>query len=291
MLACVFRTFSSKRSQLGLWHAKDVRSGFTYSFSHEKTKRTIKPNVFDKSLWSNILKRHLTISVSSTAWKKIKFAGGLDNYILKTDPKLVRSKFGETLKTYLQKKLEDPNWQVPYIKGSRQARKTKLDKDKFQSANMWYPIETRYVDHSEEFFDRYQPNPPPRPEIADDDREEVPDAGAQTFDIGPVRQKKKKGESELEKLIKTEMSENLKEQEEDTTVHEKSKTAKIRRVKSKGNKEVAVELSKNERKEKEYQEKRELKAKREKEREKELEKKEREQAKKARDQENKGDKQ
>ena len=165
-LAC--RSFASNRSQRGLWHGKDIRFGSSYTFSHKATKRTFKPNVHKKKYWSNILKRHLEISVSTKAMKTIKKKGSFDNYILQTDPRDMRSQLGMLLKEYMQNKQADPDWEVPYIPHTRRARVPKRVKDQKAYEAVWIPPEIRHTDLTHLHFDRYDPNAPLRPDYEGD---------------------------------------------------------------------------------------------------------------------------
>ncbi|OMJ90225.1 hypothetical protein SteCoe_7423 [Stentor coeruleus] len=164
MLAFLARTFASKKSQKGLYHAKDIRTGYSYTFSHKATKRTWKPNVHTKKLWSTTLNRMLELPVTIEALRVIRKKGGVDNYLLNTEPQQVRSKFGDLLRSYIEKKKEDPSWPVPYIPGTRKARKTLRSKEEYKNTVIWRPLELRNKDMSMEMFNRYDPNAPIRPD-------------------------------------------------------------------------------------------------------------------------------
>ena len=63
------------------------------------------------------------------ARKCIMKAGSLDNYLLYTKPKNIDSKFGMYLRDLIKKKMEDPNYEIPYIPGTAKmprSRKTKV---------------------------------------------------------------------------------------------------------------------------------------------------------------------
>ena len=49
------------------------------------------------------------------ALRTIRKKGCLDNYLLATSSKDMRSRMGELLKSHVTKKLLDPEYQVPYI--------------------------------------------------------------------------------------------------------------------------------------------------------------------------------
>jgi ribosomal protein L28 len=165
MFSFFLRNFASNTSQRGLWHAKDVRPGFHYTFSHKATKRTFRPNVKAKHLWSHALNRSLHVSVSTTALKCIKKKGSLDRYLTETDPRLVRSQFGALLKGLIERKTADPEWVVPYIKGTRRAWTPRFKKDERKNEVIWRPPELRGKDFTGHYFDVFDPNAPPRPEM------------------------------------------------------------------------------------------------------------------------------
>ena len=99
------------------------------------------------------------------ALKCIRKKGSLDNYLLNTEPRDVRSTFGSLLRSYIEKKQADPNFVVPYIPKTRKFWKPKREKDQHMYSVIWKPPETRYKDHTEYEFNRYDENAPPRPEI------------------------------------------------------------------------------------------------------------------------------
>lgn len=55
-----------------------------------------------KNLWSDVLNRHISINVTTAALRQIDRAGGLDNYLLNSDDKLIASDAGLRLKRQLQ---------------------------------------------------------------------------------------------------------------------------------------------------------------------------------------------
>jgi len=72
----------SNRSRRGLYDGKDVRAGNNVSFSMKSTKRTFKPNVFKKRVYSEILDEMILFHITTSALRSIDKAGGLDNYLL-----------------------------------------------------------------------------------------------------------------------------------------------------------------------------------------------------------------
>merc|ERR1719491_995853 len=78
-----------------------------------ETKKFIYPRIFHKTFWSQLLQRYLTIKVTEHGLNHIQAAGGIDKYILGTDPKEVWSLFGEELRFEMAdviKKYENEVW-------------------------------------------------------------------------------------------------------------------------------------------------------------------------------------
>ena len=74
--------YRSNRSRRGLYNGKDIRSGNNVSFSMKTTKRTFKPNVFKKRVYSETLDEMVRFHLTTSALRSIDKAGGLDNYLL-----------------------------------------------------------------------------------------------------------------------------------------------------------------------------------------------------------------
>ena len=77
--------YRSNRSRRGLYNGKDIRSGNNVSFSMKKTKRTFKPNVFKKRVYSETLDEMVQFHLTTSALRSIDKAGGLDNYLLTSE--------------------------------------------------------------------------------------------------------------------------------------------------------------------------------------------------------------
>jgi hypothetical protein len=70
-------------------------------------------------MWSEILQKKLYVRMSNKAYRCIKKMGGsLDNYILLTPPKQLDSRMGEYYRTLMLRKINDPDYRVPYVLGS-----------------------------------------------------------------------------------------------------------------------------------------------------------------------------
>jgi len=74
----------SNRSRRGLYDGKDIRAGNHVSFSHKKTPRKFRPNVFMKRVYSETLDEMVRFHLTTSALRSIDHAGGLDNYLLKS---------------------------------------------------------------------------------------------------------------------------------------------------------------------------------------------------------------
>lgn len=73
-----------KRSYRGLYGNKTIGFGNKVSFAENKTRRTWKPNVQTKTLWSETLKKRFKCRVTTHVLRCIRKAGGFDEYLLKS---------------------------------------------------------------------------------------------------------------------------------------------------------------------------------------------------------------
>ena len=62
--------------------------------------------------------------MSSKAYRCIRKLGSFDRYILLTNPKDLDSKMGEYYRTLMLRKINDPDYRIPYVIGS--GRKIKM---------------------------------------------------------------------------------------------------------------------------------------------------------------------
>ena len=76
--------YRSNRSRRGLYDGKDIRSGNNVSFSMKATKRTFKPNVFIKRVYSEILDEMIPFHLTASTLRSIDKMGGLDEYLLRS---------------------------------------------------------------------------------------------------------------------------------------------------------------------------------------------------------------
>jgi large subunit ribosomal protein L28 len=72
-----------------------------------------------------VLDKKIPIIVSKKAERTIKKMGSFDNYILCTKPKDLDSKYGEYLRELMLRKINNNNFRIPYIIGTRRIMKKK----------------------------------------------------------------------------------------------------------------------------------------------------------------------
>ena len=82
MFVCLFMLMPCLK---GLYHGKDVRSGYTISHSHARTLRRFLPNVISKRIFSDALDAWLPFKMTTAALKGIDKVGGIDKYLLSLD--------------------------------------------------------------------------------------------------------------------------------------------------------------------------------------------------------------
>lgn len=145
----------SVRSQTGLFHGKEAKSGNRYCFSDKRFRRKVKVNSHKKEYFSDLLGAKLDILVSTKAMRTIKKYGSLDNYILLTKEHNLKSIYGEYLREMMLRKLNDPNFVVkdflcdPHhaVHMKKKGKKYTKYAHKF-SKFIWHPPEIRHTDLS-----------------------------------------------------------------------------------------------------------------------------------------------
>lgn len=73
-----------KRAYRGLYGNRMIQFGNKISFAENKTRRTWKPNVQKKSMYSETLGRMLRFRMTTYVMRCIRKAGGLDEYLINT---------------------------------------------------------------------------------------------------------------------------------------------------------------------------------------------------------------
>lgn len=92
------------RAKRGIFAGRHIRFGNRVSEDGgNKTRRTWKPNVQEKRLFSYILDRHIRVKVTTHALRCIDKAGGIDEYLLKTPYHKMDTEMGLFWKTKIEK--------------------------------------------------------------------------------------------------------------------------------------------------------------------------------------------
>jgi large subunit ribosomal protein L28 len=80
--------------------------GMNVSHAHNRTKKTFLPNLQKVTLISDALDRGIKLRVSTSGLRSVEHAGGLDNWLLKTDEDKLSLK-AQRLKREIAKKRAD----------------------------------------------------------------------------------------------------------------------------------------------------------------------------------------
>eukprot|EP00299_Pterocystis_sp_00344_P005714 c17454_g1_i1.p1 GENE.c17454_g1_i1~~c17454_g1_i1.p1 ORF type:complete len:152 (-),score=28.49 c17454_g1_i1:15-470(-) len=99
----LFARATPGRASRGLYHGKGIMFGCQVSHSMRHTRRTWKPNVQSKRLWSDILNRFIHFNVTTNVLRTIDKKGGLDSYLLKTDDAVLGNPIASMFKRKMQK--------------------------------------------------------------------------------------------------------------------------------------------------------------------------------------------
>ncbi|XP_031716987.1 large ribosomal subunit protein bL28m [Anarrhichthys ocellatus] len=102
-------------SQDGLWGGEGWISGFRYANNDKmstRLKKTWKPQLFKRELYSEILDHKFTITVTARTLNLIDAAFGFDFYILNTSKEDLNSKLGEDLKRAMLLRLARRNTEL-----------------------------------------------------------------------------------------------------------------------------------------------------------------------------------
>lgn len=83
------KTYPAPRGRMhrafkGLYGNRVIQFGNKVSFAENKSRRTWKPNVQVKSMYSEGLQRVLRFRITTYAMRCVKKAGGIDEYLMKT---------------------------------------------------------------------------------------------------------------------------------------------------------------------------------------------------------------
>ncbi|KAK9162363.1 hypothetical protein Syun_003265 [Stephania yunnanensis] len=96
------------RAKRGLYAGRHIQFGNQISEKGgNKSRRTWKPNVQEKRLFSYIFDRHIRVKVTTHALRCIDKAGGIDEYLLKTPYQKMDTEMGLYWKVKVQKMYEE----------------------------------------------------------------------------------------------------------------------------------------------------------------------------------------
>ncbi|RZC74918.1 hypothetical protein C5167_050397 [Papaver somniferum] len=96
------------RAKRGLYGGVHIKFGDQVSEDGgNRTRRTWKPNVQEKRLFSYILDRHVRVKVTTHALRCIDKAGGVDEYLLKTPYQKMDTEIGSYWKSTIEKMYEE----------------------------------------------------------------------------------------------------------------------------------------------------------------------------------------
>ncbi|XP_010259821.1 PREDICTED: 54S ribosomal protein L24, mitochondrial isoform X1 [Nelumbo nucifera] len=96
------------RAKRGIYAGRHIQFGNQVSEDGgNKTRRTWKPNVQEKRLFSYILDRHIRVKVTTHALRCIDKAGGIDEYLLKTPYHKMDTEMGLFWKAKIEKMYEE----------------------------------------------------------------------------------------------------------------------------------------------------------------------------------------
>ncbi|XP_041022466.1 54S ribosomal protein L24, mitochondrial [Juglans microcarpa x Juglans regia] len=96
------------RAKRGLYAGRHIQFGNRVSEDGgNKSRRTWKPNVQEKRLFSYILDRHIRVKVTTHALRCIDKAGGIDEYLLKTPYHKMDTEMGLYWKAKIEKLYEE----------------------------------------------------------------------------------------------------------------------------------------------------------------------------------------
>lgn len=107
--------FYPPHSQDGLWGGEGWISGFRYANNDKlstRLRKTWKPQLFKRELYSEILDQKFTITVTARTLDLIDAAFGFDFYILKTSKEDLNSKLGMDLKRAMLLRLARKNTEL-----------------------------------------------------------------------------------------------------------------------------------------------------------------------------------
>ncbi|PKA63604.1 hypothetical protein AXF42_Ash005499 [Apostasia shenzhenica] len=112
------------RAKRGIYAGRHIQFGNQISEDGgNKTRRTWKPNVQEKRLFSYIHDRHIRVKVTTHALRCIDKAGGIDEYLLKTPYHKMDTELGILWKAKIEKMYEElGNMEVGFFSLEEEAK-------------------------------------------------------------------------------------------------------------------------------------------------------------------------
>ncbi|XP_008793746.2 uncharacterized protein LOC103709972 [Phoenix dactylifera] len=112
------------RAKRGIYAGRHIQFGNKISEDGgNKSRRTWKPNVQTKRLFSYIHDRHIRVKVTTHALRCIDKAGGIDEYLLKTPYNIMETEMGLFWKTKVEKMYEQlGNMEVGFFSPEEEAK-------------------------------------------------------------------------------------------------------------------------------------------------------------------------
>lgn len=111
-----------KRAYRGLYGNRMIQFGNKISFAENKTRRTWKPNVQKKSMYSETLGRMLRFRMTTYVMRCVRKAGGLDEYLINTKDSELKFPFAIKMKEQI---IELRNAQREAATGAKKALESK----------------------------------------------------------------------------------------------------------------------------------------------------------------------
>jgi len=148
-----------KQSNRGLYGGKMIQFGHKISEKFDqKSGRVFYPNIQKTVLYSDALKRRLSIKLATSVLRTITKEGGLDNYLTKDTPARIKElgPFGWQLRFDVLTRLQEIERTAPKILPGLTVGKARLIKDLFSTANKsedvpnFYQFRLKYRDASTE---------------------------------------------------------------------------------------------------------------------------------------------
>eukprot|EP00298_Acanthocystis_sp_HF-20_P011648 c1949_g1_i1.p1 GENE.c1949_g1_i1~~c1949_g1_i1.p1 ORF type:complete len:140 (+),score=46.10 c1949_g1_i1:59-478(+) len=123
------------RASRGLYHGRTIGFGNNVSHSERRTRRSWKPNVHSKNLWSDIYQKFLHFNVTTHALRCIDKAGGLDGYLLTTPDHVVGNPKAAIIKKEMNEMIKSGKVLHPYERAKRMSEQVRLSEQEKKAAS------------------------------------------------------------------------------------------------------------------------------------------------------------